>query len=170
MKQESATSASDSDLQSSGRKFGGALHLPTVPTSGPGMQTTDRTQSASASMASVSQRPRPPPPPPRPPRSPPRSLPPPPPPPPRSTLGRASLTFNVRPPSWVPFKAAMALSPSSPFVIFHKAEPARAPGVAIGHDADAIHLTMGFEHLPQFFFRSIEVEIPNENILQANSL
>src|SRR5271156_3587471 len=56
----------------------------------------------------------PPPPPPLPPRSPPRSLPPP---PLRSVLGRASFTFSVRPPIWVPFKAAIALSPSSALVI-----------------------------------------------------
>jgi hypothetical protein len=69
------------------------------------------------------QRFRPPPPPPRPPRS----LPPPPPPPPRSTFGRASLTFSVRPPSWFPFKAAMAFSPSSAFVISTNPKPRERP-------------------------------------------
>src|SRR5580704_14171793 len=69
-------------------------------------------------------RPPPPPPPPRPPRSPPRSLPPP---PLRSVLGRASFTFSVRPPIWEPFKAAIALSPSSAFAISTKPKPRERP-------------------------------------------
>ena len=64
----------------------------------------------------------------------------------------------------------MALSPSSRVGHFHKTEPARAAGVAVGHDADPVYLSVRLEHLPQFFFRSIEVEVPNENILQASGL
>ena len=30
---------------------------------------------------------------------------------------------------------------------FHKAEPARAPGIAVRHDADPVHLPKGLEHL-----------------------
>src|SRR5580693_10039414 len=90
------------------------------------------------------QRSRPPPPPPWPPRSPrsrppppprpPRSRPPPPPPPyppppppPRSVFGRASLTLMVRPPTCEPFRAVMALSPSSLLAISTKPNPRERP-------------------------------------------
>jgi len=70
------------------------------------------------------------PPPPRSPRSPPRPprppLPPPPP-PPRSGFGLASLTFTVRPPICDPFKAVMALSPSSEFDISTNPKPRDRP-------------------------------------------
>jgi hypothetical protein len=52
----------------------------------------------------------------------------------------------------------------------HKSEPARTAGVPVGHDADAVYLSVYLEHLAQFFFRSVEVEVPNENVLQANRL
>ena len=63
-------------------------------------------------------------PPPRPPRSRPR---PPPPLPARSVLGRASFTFRERPPTCVPFSAAIAFSPSSAFVISTKPKPRERP-------------------------------------------
>jgi hypothetical protein len=50
----------------------------------------------------------------------------------------------------------------------HEAEATRAPGIPVGHDADPVHLPMDLEQLAQFVFRSIEVEVPNENVLQAN--
>ena len=50
----------------------------------------------------------------------------------------------------------------------HEAETTRAPGIPVGHDADPVHLPMDLEQLAQFVFRSIEVEVPNENVLQAN--
>src|ERR1051325_8921705 len=78
----------------------------------------------------ASQRPPPPPRPPRSPRSrplPPPPLRPPPPPPPRSVFGRASLTLSVRPPSCDPFRAAMAFSPSSSFVISTNPKPRERP-------------------------------------------
>jgi hypothetical protein len=50
----------------------------------------------------------------------------------------------------------------------HEAETTRAPGITVGHDADPVHLPMDLEELTQFVFRSIEVEVPNENVLQAN--
>jgi len=82
-------------------------------------------------IASSYQRPRPPPPPPRPPRSPPRSPPRPPrsrpPPPACSVLGRASLTFRVRPPTCDPFSAVMAFSPSSLLAISTKPKPRERP-------------------------------------------
>jgi len=50
----------------------------------------------------------------------------------------------------------------------HEAEAPRAPGIPVGHDADPVHLPMDLEQLAKFVFRSIEVEVPNENVLQAN--
>jgi hypothetical protein len=52
----------------------------------------------------------------------------------------------------------------------HETKAARAAGVAIGHDADAVNLSMRLEHLSQFFLGRIEVKVPNENILQASRL
>jgi hypothetical protein len=51
----------------------------------------------------------------------------------------------------------------------HKTEPARAAGVPVGHDADSVYLSVCLEHLAQFFFRRVEVEVSNENVLQANA-
>jgi hypothetical protein len=51
----------------------------------------------------------------------------------------------------------------------HKAEAARAAGVTVGHDADPVYLSVRLEHPTQFFFRSVEVKIPNENVLQADA-
>jgi hypothetical protein len=53
---------------------------------------------------------------------------------------------------------------------FHKAETARAAGVAVGHNAHPIHLPIHLEHLTQLVFRRIEIEVANENILQAIAL
>jgi hypothetical protein len=53
---------------------------------------------------------------------------------------------------------------------FHKSETARAAGVPIGHDADAIHLSMRSEQLPQFVFTSVEIQVAHEDIFHANSL
>src|SRR5258708_27398319 len=65
---------------------------------------------------------------PRSPRSPRSPRPPPPPPPPgRSALGRASFTLMVRPPKSVPFRLAIAFSPSSAFAISTKANPRDLP-------------------------------------------
>jgi hypothetical protein len=52
----------------------------------------------------------------------------------------------------------------------HEAESARAPGVPVGHNADPVHLPVYLEKLSQFIFRSVEVEVPNENVLHANCL
>src|SRR5271156_653502 len=51
----------------------------------------------------------------------------------------------------------------------HKAEAARAPGVAVGHDADPVHLPEGFKHLPEFVFRSVKAQVSHKNILHASS-
>jgi hypothetical protein len=52
----------------------------------------------------------------------------------------------------------------------HKAESARASGVPVSHNADPVHLPVYLEKLSQFIFRSVEVEVPNENVLHANCL
>src|SRR3984893_11317152 len=52
----------------------------------------------------------------------------------------------------------------------HETESARAASVAVGHDADPVYLPVRLEHLTKFVFRRVEVEVPNEDILQANCL
>jgi len=52
----------------------------------------------------------------------------------------------------------------------HETESARAPGIPVRHDADPVHLSVYLEELSQFIFRSVEVEVPNENVLHANCL
>jgi len=53
---------------------------------------------------------------------------------------------------------------------FHKTEPPRPSGVAVGHQADTVHLSIDCEKFPEFVFRSVEVEVSNENVLQASAL
>ena len=53
---------------------------------------------------------------------------------------------------------------------FDEAKTARAPCVPVRHDADPVHLPMYLEELAQFVFRSIEIEISNKDVLQANCL
>ena len=50
-----------------------------------------------------------------------------------------------------------------------KTETARAPCVPVSHDADAIHLPMHFKELAQFFFRCVEIQVSNEDVLQASA-
>ena len=52
---------------------------------------------------------------------------------------------------------------------FHEAESARASRVAVGHDADPVHLPKGLKHGPQFVFRCVKAQVPNKNILQASA-
>jgi hypothetical protein len=52
---------------------------------------------------------------------------------------------------------------------FHKAESAGASGIAVGHDADPIYLSVRLEHLAQFVFRCVKAQVANENILHASS-
>jgi len=51
----------------------------------------------------------------------------------------------------------------------HKAEAARAPGIAVGHDADPVHLPERLKHLPQFVFRCVKAQISDKNILHASA-
>ncbi len=53
---------------------------------------------------------------------------------------------------------------------FNESEAARPSGVAIGHDADSVHLTVGRKQLTQFFFSGVEVQIAYKNIFQASGL
>jgi hypothetical protein len=53
---------------------------------------------------------------------------------------------------------------------FHKAEAARAPGIPVGHDADAVHLSVYLEEFAQFVFRRVEIEVANKDVLQASCL
>jgi hypothetical protein len=53
---------------------------------------------------------------------------------------------------------------------FHETEAPRAAGIAVGHNADTVYLSVGLEQLPQLIFRSVEVEVPNKDVLQANCL
>ncbi len=116
---------------------------------------------------------RPPPPPPRPPRSPPRSPPRPPrsrPPPPACSVLGTGLVYVER--ASAHLRTVQRRDGFfSIFVAghFHKAEPARASGVAVGHDADPVHLPERLKHLPQFVFRCAKAQIPHENILHASA-
>ena len=52
---------------------------------------------------------------------------------------------------------------------FYETETAGAAGVTIGHDADAVDLSVGLEHLPQFVFVRVEAQVPHKDILHASS-
>src|SRR5579871_270137 len=57
------------------------------------------------------------------------------------------------------------------FVARHldESEPSRAPRVAVGHDAHAVHLSVSFECLAQLIFVGVEAEIPHKNIFHASA-
>jgi hypothetical protein len=57
------------------------------------------------------------------------------------------------------------------FVASHlnESEATGAPGVAVRHDAYAVHLPEGFKDLPQFVFVRVEAQISNKNILHASA-
>jgi hypothetical protein len=50
-----------------------------------------------------------------------------------------------------------------------EAEAAGASSIAIGHNADPVHLPERLKHLPQFVFRRVKAQVAYENILQASS-
>jgi len=54
-------------------------------------------------------------------------------------------------------------------VHFDEAKATGASGIAIGHDADTVDLTVAFENLPEFVFTGIETEIPHKDVLHASS-
>jgi len=49
----------------------------------------------------------------------------------------------------------------------HKSESPRPARLAIGHNADPIDLSVGFEYLTQFLLGRIKVQVSHENVLQA---
>jgi hypothetical protein len=51
----------------------------------------------------------------------------------------------------------------------NEAETARTSGIPVRHDADPVHLPVYLEKLAQLVFRSVEVEVPNKDILHANA-
>jgi hypothetical protein len=53
---------------------------------------------------------------------------------------------------------------------FDKTKTTGTPGVAIGHDRDALYWSILFKQLAQFVFPRIEIQIPNEDILQSGCL
>jgi hypothetical protein len=52
---------------------------------------------------------------------------------------------------------------------FDEAKAARTSGVAVRHDGYSINLPILLEQLAQFVLASVETEIPNEDVLQANA-
>jgi hypothetical protein len=58
------------------------------------------------------------------------------------------------------------------FVIGHfdEAEAAGAASLAVGHNADPIYRTEGFENLPEIFFRGIEIQVPHKNVFHGPPL
>jgi hypothetical protein len=52
---------------------------------------------------------------------------------------------------------------------FYESETAGAACVTIGHDANAIHLSVPFKNLSQFFLAGIEAKVPYKNVLHASS-
>src|SRR6185369_14920074 len=53
---------------------------------------------------------------------------------------------------------------------FYEAKAARAAGITVSHNADAVHLSVRLEHLAQFFFRSIEIQVSYEDVFHGTCL
>jgi hypothetical protein len=83
---------------------------------------------------------------------------------PRSALGRASLMVKVLPSRSVPFKAAMALSPSALSLISTNPKPLACPVSRSGDEADTIYIAMYCKHGPNRLFGRTETEVPYEYI------
>jgi hypothetical protein len=49
----------------------------------------------------------------------------------------------------------------------HKSKSTGAASVPIGHDADPVHLPIGFKHSTEVFFRRIEIQVTYEDILHG---
>jgi hypothetical protein len=50
-----------------------------------------------------------------------------------------------------------------------KAKAAGTASVAVGHDADPVHLSIGFKQLTEVFLRSVEIQISDEDILHGRA-
>ena len=68
-----------------------------------------------------------------------------PPPPELSIFARASLTVSVRPSTSLPLRAAMASAAAPSSVISTKPNPFGLSGVTVGHNADSLNGSIGFE-------------------------
>jgi hypothetical protein len=53
---------------------------------------------------------------------------------------------------------------------FHEAEAPRSASIAVGHNADSVHLSVCLEHLAQVVFRRVEIKVAYEDVLQTNRL
>jgi len=51
-----------------------------------------------------------------------------------------------------------------------ESEATRAAGIAIRHNADPIHLSVGSKKVAQLIFRDVEIEVANKNVFQATCL
>ena len=51
-----------------------------------------------------------------------------------------------------------------------ESEATRAAGIAVGYNADPIHLSVGSKKVAQLIFRDVEIEVANENVFQATCL
>ena len=51
----------------------------------------------------------------------------------------------------------------------HESESTGASGIAVGHDADSIHLPERLKQLPQFVFGCVEAQIPHKDILHSSA-
>ena len=122
-----------------------------------------------AASAATARRRRPPPPPPTPPG----------PPPPPPNAGRRPRR-RIRGPVWAaprsrsgPGRPGVAVKSGNRLVRFRfvlhfdKCEAARPAGIAVRHDARAVHLAVPFEQAAHRFFRNVEVEVAHKNILHS---
>lgn len=53
---------------------------------------------------------------------------------------------------------------------FHERKTARTSGLTIGQNTDTLYLSIRLEHVTQFIFRGIEIQISYEDVLQAKPL
>ena len=53
---------------------------------------------------------------------------------------------------------------------FHEAEAPRSASIAVGHNADSVHLSVCLEHLAQVVFRRVEIKVAYKDVLQTNRL
>jgi hypothetical protein len=51
-----------------------------------------------------------------------------------------------------------------------ESEATRAAGIAIRHNADPIHLSVGSKKVAQLIFRDVEIEVANKDVFQATCL
>jgi hypothetical protein len=52
---------------------------------------------------------------------------------------------------------------------FNETEAPRPPGIAVHHDADAIHWPVGFKRLPEFVLICVETEIADKDVFHGSA-